>query len=298
MDWMPHFPAPLVVAFLLELVFYFATCTERARRAAETAFSKGTLAMLVAVSAVLPYCLYSLCYGCFHPWQMVALVALAGLVSVWYLILPRHPLIDAAFLALMAVVTLSSLFGYVYTSVDPKLPASVLGRLMLIRVGVMAVLSFRGMEGVGLGLIPKWKEWLVGVQQYLLYIPIAAALAFALGFAHFQVSKMPWWMIPLTFLGMLWVVALSEEFLVRGLLLQWLRDWTGREQTALIISSVIFGLAHLPFRGFPNWKFALLATVAGWFYGRAYLKTGSIRAAMVAHALTNVTWRVFFVLQR
>jgi membrane protease YdiL (CAAX protease family) len=35
--------------------------------------------------------------------------------------------------------------------------------------------------------------------------------------------------------------------------------------------------------------------VAGWFYGRAYLKTGSIRAAMVAHALTNVTWRVFFV---
>jgi hypothetical protein len=34
--------------------------------------------------------------------------------------------------------------------------------------------------------------------------------------------------------------------------------------------------------------------VAGWFYGRAYLKAGNIRAAMVAHALTNVTWRVLF----
>ena len=62
-----------------------------------------------------------------------------------------------------------------------------------------------------------------------------------------------------------------------------------------MVSSVIFGLVHLPYRAFPNWKFAILATVAGWFYGRAYLKTGSIRAAMVAHALTNVTWRVFFV---
>ena len=39
---------------------------------------------------------------------------------------------------------------------------------------------------------------------------------------------------------------------------------------------------------------ALIAAIAGWFYGRAYLRTGSIRAAMVAHALTNVTWKAFF----
>jgi uncharacterized protein len=51
---------------------------------------------------------------------------------------------------------------------------------------------------------------------------------------------------------------------------------------------------HLPFGTFPNWRFALIAAIAGWFYGRAYLKTGSIRAAMVAHALTNVTWKTFF----
>ena len=93
----------------------------------------------------------------------------------------------------------------------------------------------------------------------------------------------------LTFLGMLWVVALREEFLFRGLLQEWFDSPVG-----LVMVSLVFGLAHLPFRGFPNWRFAILATVAGLFYGRAYLKTGSIRAAMVAHALTNVTWKVFF----
>lgn len=253
------------------------------------------LAALVVVSAILPYCLYSLPAGCFR-WHSVAVLALlAGIVSAWYLILPRTPLADAAFLVLMAGVTLSPLFGNVFPSVHPKLPAFLLGRLMWVRVGIMAALSFRGMQGVGLGLLPKRREWLVGIQQYLLFIPIAAVLGLAFRFARFEVTRMPWWMIPLTFLGMLWVVALSEEFLVRGLLLQWLRDWTGREQTALVVSSVIFGLVHLPYRAFPNWKFAILATVAGWFYGRAYLKTGSIRAAMVTHALTNVTWRVFFV---
>jgi membrane protease YdiL (CAAX protease family) len=98
----------------------------------------------------------------------------------------------------------------------------------------------------------------------------------------------------LTFLAILWVVALFEEFVFRGLLQQWLRDWTGSAGLALAVTSVIFGLAHLTFRDFPNWRFALVATLAGWFYGRAYQQAGSIRAPMVAHALVVTTWRSAF----
>jgi membrane protease YdiL (CAAX protease family) len=51
---------------------------------------------------------------------------------------------------------------------------------------------------------------------------------------------------------------------------------------------------HLPYGGFPNWRFALLASVAGVFYGLAFRQASSIRASMVTHALTITTVRVFF----
>jgi membrane protease YdiL (CAAX protease family) len=56
---------------------------------------------------------------------------------------------------------------------------------------------------------------------------------------------------------------------------------------------VVFGLVHLWFREFPNWQFAVIAGVAGVFYGLAYVASGGIRAAMVTHALVVATWRTF-----
>jgi len=106
------------------------------------------------------------------------------------------------------------------------------------------------------------------------------------------------WKLPLaiigTFVMFLWVVALAEEFFFRAFLQRLLaRAW--RSETAgLLAASTIFGLAHLPFRHFPNWRFAIVAAVAGVFYGLAFLKAGSVRASMVTHALVVTTWRVFF----
>ena len=92
--------------------------------------------------------------------------------------------------------------------------------------------------------------------------------------------------MPLRFLGMLWVVALWEEFVARGLLQQWLSDWTKRPNLALLLASIVFGAGHLWFPpGYPNWKMALVATLLGWFCGRSYNEARGIRAAMVTHAL-------------
>ena len=56
-----------------------------------------------------------------------------------------------------------------------------------------------------------------------------------------------------------------------------------------------FGLVHLRFGNrFPNWNMVGLATLAGVFFGWAYLRAGSIRAAMVTHALVVATWRSVF----
>jgi len=290
-------PTPLLLAalpaFLVELTLYFLTASGRTRSWLER-FSPARIAWGLTASAVFTYLLYSLPLACFRWQSLVLLVLLATLVSSWYLILPRRWYVDAGFLVLMAGVLMSKVFVSIYLGPHEDLPGSTLGQLMWIRLGVVGALSFRRMEGVGLGLLPTRREWVAGALQYLYFIPIGVLLSLGLKFKVFRWNNLPWWLIVLTFLAMLWVVALSEEFFFRGLLLQWMRAWTGRESVALAASSVLFGMVHLPFGTFPNWRFALIAAIAGWFYGRAYLKTGSIRAAMVAHALTNVTWKTFF----
>jgi hypothetical protein len=280
-------------AFLVELTLYFLTASGRTRAWLDR-FSGNRIAVGLSSSAIATYLLYSIPLGCFRIQSLALLALLAVLVSVWYLWLPRRWYADVGFLLLMAGVVLSKVFARIYVGPHEDLPGSTLGFLMWIRLGVVAALLFRRMEGVGFGLLPTRREWTVGALHYLYFLPFAVALTLGLKFQDVRVSNMPWWMILATFLAMLWVVALGEEFFFRGLLLQWLRAWTGRESLALVATSVLFGLVHLPFRQFPNWKFAIIAAIAGWFYGRAYLKTGSIRAAMVAHALTNVTWKVFF----
>jgi hypothetical protein len=290
-------PTPLLLAalpaFLVELTLYFLTASGRTRAWLDR-FTPARVAGGLTASAIATYLLYSFSLGSFR-WQSFALLALlAALVSAWYLILPRRWYVDVGFLLLMAGVVLSKVFARIYLGPHEDLPGATLGFLVWIRLGVVVALRFRRMEGVGLGLLPTRREWAVGAREYLYFIPLGIALATLLKFKAFGWTHMPWWLIVLTFLAMLWVVALGEEFFFRGLLLQWLRGWTGSESRALIATSVLFGLVHLPFIAFPNWKFAIIAAVAGWFYGRAYLKTGGIRAAMVAHALTNVTWKVFF----
>jgi len=62
-----------------------------------------------------------------------------------------------------------------------------------------------------------------------------------------------------------------------------------------ISASAIFGLAHITNNGvFPNWRYALLATIAGIFYGRTWRKTGSIFPATIVHALVDTTWHLLF----
>jgi membrane protease YdiL (CAAX protease family) len=96
------------------------------------------------------------------------------------------------------------------------------------------------------------------------------------------------------FFGILWVTAISEEFIFRGLLQPWLERWTSSPLAALIITSLLFGSVHLGFHGpFPNWRFSICAAILGLFCGLARRQTGGIQAGMVAHALTVAIWKMF-----
>ena len=89
---------------------------------------------------------------------------------------------------------------------------------------------------------------------------------------------------PLIWPDLIWLgllPGLSEELLFRGVMLPAL----GLDWTALIISSLLFGVLHLS--GMEQWPYAAWATVVGFVLGYSAIVTGNLLVPIVAHILTN-----------
>src|SRR5512144_2757980 len=113
-------------AFLLEATLFLTLGIESWRKKLEKVRPAGVAALLV-LAAVAPYCAASLAFGSFR-WQALAgITLLSGLVSFWYVVLPKKPAADVLLLALMAAVVLAKVFASLYVRPDPKLPLEVLG---------------------------------------------------------------------------------------------------------------------------------------------------------------------------
>jgi membrane protease YdiL (CAAX protease family) len=280
---------PVLAAFLLEYSFYLVPGFEQLRER----LAGPRLPWLLAASAVAPYLIYSIGTGQFQWAALAKLAVLALIVSFWYVVLPAGAAADIGLLCLLAAVLLGKYFKPIYPRPLPRLDVSVLGQLALIHISAMALLVQRRVAGTGFGFLPRKEDWAIGVRHFFYFLPVGLPVALAIG--AFRLGPVaPAWKIAGTFFGILWVVALSEEFFFRGFLQQQLTKWIGSAHAGLAITSVLFGLVHLGFRGFPNWRFALVAGLSGWFYGRAFQQAHSIRASMVTHALVVTTWRALF----
>jgi membrane protease YdiL (CAAX protease family) len=104
-------------------------------------------------------------------------------------------------------------------------------------------------------------------------------------------------------LGLVLFVGLPEELLFRGLVQEGLSRLRG-PWFGWISSSVLFGLSHITKpTGLPpaadgglrlNWRYALLATVAGLAYGWVYQRTRKVSASAVTHGALNWVWSTYF----
>jgi CAAX protease family protein len=284
-------------AFLLEISFYYVLGVERLRARVEKLPPAGVAAALT-VAAALPYSAASLALRSFHWGSLAWITALAAIAAFWYVCFPHKPASDILFLLFIAAVVLLRVFPRLYVSRDPKLPLAVLGQLMWFRTGLFAMLSVRRAKNIGFGFWPAASEWRIGALYFALLLPVAGAFAWIMKVARPHLEFSGWERTTVlavaTFFGTLWVLALGEEFFFRGLLQQWMTEWLKSEWAGLVLTSLVFGAAHLWFRFFPNWRLALVAAVAGLFYGLAFRQARSIRASMVTHALTVTTWRIFF----
>jgi len=89
-------------------------------------------------------------------------------------------------------------------------------------------------------------------------------------------------------------IALPEEILFRGVIHRYLeRVLRWSPLATLILSSVIFGASHL--NNPPNvGYYFILATIAGFFYGRTFVRTGKVVPAALVHLAVDWMWSVLF----
>lgn len=99
------------------------------------------------------------------------------------------------------------------------------------------------------------------------------------------------------FLALAILPPLVEEIVFRGVLFQKLKQYLSLA-SAIIVTSIVFGLAHLEFLadGPLNWIAGLDTFIFSLFLIAVFIKTRSLYAAIALHALKNSTAFVFLFL--
>ena len=287
----------LTAAFLVELAFYLGLGFAWSKALVDSIEPPPVRALMLMLSALIPYLIYALGTGTFH-WRSLGFLALiATITSAWFVFFKR-PFTDILFCAILAVLILSNVFDSIYVTLARKADAPWLGRLMLVHTSVFAATSIRRLGAIGFRFVPNARDWIIGLTCYAgAFVSVYMANIW-IKLVHVQMAPGPWWRVAglgiAIFLGFLWVGSISEEFITRGILQQTLTKQIGVIKS-ILITAVIFGLVHLPFaHKFPNWPQAAMAGILGIFCGIAYQRAGNIRASTITHALVVATWRTFF----
>jgi hypothetical protein len=170
---------------------------------------------------------------------------------------------------------------------------SAFNKMLLLDVGIYGLLVLRELDGVGFDLRFRLRDFGVGVREYALYTPVAVALGLGMGFLHFHGQ----WPSLMQAVGAvvftLLFIAIPEELFFRGWVQNLLERRLGRTP-ALLVTAVVFGLAHFNKQAAHfNWRYVVMAALAGVFYGRAWRQERRVGASAITHALVDATWSLW-----
>jgi membrane protease YdiL (CAAX protease family) len=175
---------------------------------------------------------------------------------------------------------------------EPAWPAhlAVFNKILLLDAGIYGFILVRQLEGVGFDLRLRLRDVATGLRQFGWYARIAIALGLGLSFLHFHaVSPRPL-TLGTAFLFTFAFIAVPEELFFRGWMQNLIERRLGRTP-ALLATSVLFGLSHFNKRAAHfNWRYVLLAALAGIFYGRAWRRDRRVGASAITHACVDTIW--------
>ena len=245
---------------------------------------------LAPLLLIVPYLVSSLPRGEFR-WSMC--LGMTAIVLAITLLLQRanakpdwH---DWLVLAILGISVDLHLFDQAW----PIAGLSAMPKLLFVDAGLYGYLVVHPIAGIGFNFRLKRSDIGIGLREFLYFTPIAILLGFALHFLNFHrtlgnpLAFAAGWLFTVVF------VAMPEELFFRGLMLNMLERRIGTKR-ALAITSLLFGLAHFNKRtAYFNWRYVILAAVAGFFYGRAWLARRRLLASSITHATVDTVWSIW-----
>jgi uncharacterized protein len=248
---------------------------------------------------LIPYLIYCAGTGDFGWWSFARLFALAALpfallASVPVRNLERMNWQDVLILLwILAPVVLGQTGGIWNIPVN----LDFMTRVFLVAVGSWSFLIIRGVNDSGY----DFRFSRVVLRDALTSLAWFTVIAIPLGFAlHFIAWNSRWRGVQafaVDYLTIFLFIALAEELFFRGLLQNLLEGTLKSRRLAQACASILFGVTHIRHAPFPNWRYVILATAAGWFYGVAYRKHRSLMASATTHALVDTIWRTWLTLR-
>jgi hypothetical protein len=170
---------------------------------------------------------------------------------------------------------------------------AIFNKILLLDAGIYGLLLIRKLNGVGFDLRLRLRDAGIGLREFVFYTPIALALGLSLGFLH---AHAIWPSLPrlgVAFFFTFFFIAVPEELFFRGWMQNLLERRMGRT-AALFLTAILFGLAHFNKRAaFFNWRYVILAALAGTFYGRAWRQNRRVGASAITHACVDTVWSIW-----
>jgi len=166
-----------------------------------------------------------------------------------------------------------------------------------ILLGLVLFLGFRQFPGMKYRLPREKRDLWLPLAAFTVTAPVLIGLGMAIGFIpppHLpvQTAGRMGGALGLIFVG----TAVPEEILFRSLIQNLLMLRFGSGARTLLVASFIFGCAHLDNgpQPLPNWRYMILATVAGIAYGKVFEMASSVLSSAALHTLVDWTKHFFF----
>jgi uncharacterized protein len=292
---------PIAIAALgLELApaIVFGCAAERVARAV----GRWPLAVRIILPALLvvPYAMVSISGHVFR-WGWFALFAGLPVAIAWLLLRAaaadpatadkeqRGDWRDALILLVLGLAVDLRWFDRAWPS-----GLRALNELLLVDASLYGFLAIRQLTGTGFDFHLKWSDWKTGLRELIFFTPLVLVVGLALGFIHPHRNLPGIGSALLRWVAIFFFTAVPEELFFRAWVQNLLERRVGR-RAALVIASVLFGLSHFNKRSAHfNWRYVLLATIAGIFYGRAWREQRRVAASTITHASVDWLWGLWF----
>lgn len=280
-------------------VFVAFTYTDFIHQLRKQAHASLLLAILMPFALLIPYLILAFGTGTF---SYLALAKLSAYITVpTFLLLPdrRYSAESASWRDFAAMLSLGLPVSAGWLSHIWIWPEDIyiFRPIFCVCVGAYAFLVIRNLKDSGYKLLFKKGDLTEGGVNFLAFIILAIPLGLVLHFIHPHARHVSVFTFLVDFVGVYLTVAIPEEFLFRGILQNLLVKTfkpSHHGRNGLLVAAAIFGLSHLHHAPMPNWRYAIMATVAGIFYGNAWRVQRRTSASAFTHALVDTAWHFWF----